>query len=869
MITVTINGKKITLQKPVTILEAAKIAGIKIPTLCHHEMIKAYGGCRLCLVEIEGVPRLQTACSQPVADGLIVLTETERVIEARKAVLEFLLINHPLDCPICDKAGECTLQNLVIKYGPAAGRFAEGKRKYLENYEDPLIVRNMERCILCAKCVRMCDDVQGASAIAITNRGAKSYVEPFSGGRFNCEYCGNCLTVCPTGAILSKMHKHIYRPWLIEKEVETVCSFCGVGCSMILQIRGNSIIRNIPKTNKLNSELLCNKGRFGYDYINNSNRLNTPLIKKDGQLQPATWEEALTYTANKLKEIKEEKGSEAIAGIISGRCTNEEAYVFQKFFRLALRSNNIDSSAGFAYAPAQKFLEKIFGQGVTANSIHGISNSDGIFVIGGDPAFVNPVLGLQIRSAYKKCIPVITVGYADGLRNFSSCQFVPNPLTETALLAALVSEIRDKKTLSGERPAFEEIINKVQRLTPRDISDTCAIALDELNEALAILSDMTNPSIIIGRDIVQTMNGHINLMLLAALVYLLNGRVYLMSELPNEQGLLDMGCQPDMLPSGRPLAIETFRRRCEEIFGAEIPSKPGLTFVEIIDAAFYGKIKALFVQGENVLFSLPNIEYVRNAIENLEFLVVQDIFLTETARIADVVLPGLSWAEKNGSYTNLERKIQFTKKAVDGHGMEQWKAIAELSKILGFDMNYSSEADIFSEIAKVSLLYKNLTTKDIIAGDCIWPYKGEPLRHDTHIGWLEVPDILPLMKKPEIGKIYCYKDACLFYAENSSRYSSALQSISPAPYVKISNALADRLSISTGDYVNVSTENRNITLLAKRDPHLPENIALIANLDDKGIFNIINWKLNHVIKTPILDGNEVIIKKIGGNNNPS
>jgi NADH-quinone oxidoreductase chain G len=868
MITVTINGKKITLQKPVTILEAAKNAGINIPTLCHHEMLKAYGGCRLCLVEIERVPRLQTACSQPVTDGLIIWTETERVIEARKAVLEFLLINHPLDCPICDKAGECTLQDLVMKYGPTTGRFAEGKRKYLENYEDPLIVRNMERCIVCAKCVRMCDDVQGASAIAITNRGAQSYVDPFSGGRFNCEYCGNCLTVCPTGAVLSKMHKHIYRAWLIEKEVETVCSFCGVGCSMILQIRDNSIMRSIPKTKGLNKGLLCSKGRFGYDYIHNSNRLDTPLIKKNGQLQPASWEEAFAYIARRLKEIKEDKGSEAIAGIISGRCTNEDAYVFQKFFRLAIGSNNIDSSAGFAYGPAQKFLEKIFGQDVTANSIHGISNSDGVFVIGGDPAFANPILGLQIRSAYKKGIAVVTVGYAEGLRNFSSHQLVPNPLTETAFLAALVSEIRDKKTLSGERPAFEEMINKIQPSSLKDISDTCGIALNEIIETVTTLSNMTNPSIIVGREVVQTMNGHINLMLLASLVYLLNGRVYLMSELPNEQGLLDMGCQPDMLPSGRPLVIETFRRRCEEIFGAEIPSKPGLTFVEIIDAAFSGKIKALFVQGENILFSTPGTEYVRNAVNKLEFLVVQDIFLTETASIADVVLPGLSWAEKNGSYTNLERRIQFTKKAINAKGMEQWRAIAEISKVLGFDMNYNSEADIFSEIAKVSLLYKDLTFEDIMAGDHIWPYKGEPLRHDTHIE-IELPDISSLMKKTETGKIYCYRDACLFYSENSSRYSSALQSISPAPYVKISNALADRLSIATGEYVNVSSENRNITLLAKRDPHLPENIVLIANLDDKGIFNIIPWKLNHAIKTPILDGNEVIIKKTGDNNNLS
>ncbi len=868
MITVTINGKKIQLEKPVTILKAASMAGIKIPTLCHHEVLESYGGCRLCLVEIEKMPRLQTSCTQYVADGMVVWTETERVVEARKAMLEFLLINHPLDCPYCDKAGECELQDLVVKYGPSTGRFAEGKRTHPESYDDPIIVRNMDRCILCARCVRMCDKVQCASDISITNRSSKSFVEPFSGGRYNCEYCGNCLTVCPVGAIMSRMHKHAYRPWLIEKEVDTVCSFCGVGCSVVLQVRGNSIVRAVPKTGKgLNKGLLCNRGRFGYDYVSSPVRLDSPLIRRDGKLQRATWSEAFIYIAGELKRIKETYGGSSIAGIASGRCTNEDNYVFQKFMRVVLGSNNIDSAAGFAYAPAQKFFERIFGQGVTANSIHGISNSDGILVIGGDPTSVNPVLGLQIRSAHQKNIPVVTIGYMPGLKRFATNRLIPSPFAETALLAALVSELKSKRRLSDEKAAFARDINTIIENIPpvslNEAGDVCRISPSDINNTVDAISNMTNPSIIIGRDILQRSEGHTNLLLLAALIYLLNGRIYLLSELPNEQGLVDMGCLPDMLPGVRPLAVDSFRRRYDEFFGVEVASEPGMSIVEMIDGANSNKIKALYVMCEDIVFNIPNSRYVKEALSKSELLVVQDIFMTETAQLADVVLPSLSWAEKEGSYTNLERRMQMLKKAVDGKGMEDWQAIAEISRMLGFDMNYRSPKDVMAEIARVSPLHKDIAYDDIVGDGFMWPYKGEPLRHGMSIEGIDIPDAKSLLKISDNDKIYAGMENPLFYSENLSRNSSALSSISPEPYARIGKALATKLSIIDGDYVNISADAGSIELSARVDSDLPENIVLIPNnFGDKGIFNVMNWKINPVIKSFVLDCTEVVIKKI-------
>ncbi len=798
-----------------------------------------------------------------ITDGMVVHTESERVIEARKAMLEFLLINHALDCPYCDKAGECDLQDLVMKYGPSSGRFTEGKRKHPESYDDPIIVRNMERCISCTRCVRMCDKVQGASAISMVNRTSKTFVEPFSGGRYNCEYCGNCLTVCPVGAIMSRLHKHTYRPWYIEKEVETVCSFCGVGCSMTAQVRGDSIVRVVPEIVKgVNKGLLCNRGRFGYDYISSSRRLKAPLIRKNGNLEEATWSEAFAYVAGRLQEIRAKSGGSAIAGIASARCTNEDNYVFQKFMRVTMGSNSIDSVASFAFAPGQKYFESIFGQGVTVNPISGIAKADGVIVVGGDPTSVNPVLGLQIRAASRKKVPILTIGYTPGLNNFSTNKLLPAPFTETIVLAALVSELLKKKPSAVEKSAFGEIIRTIQPVSPEEAQDACGIPAGEMAVCAETLAGMTNPAVIIGRDIIQRAEGHTNLLLLAALAQLMNGRIYLSSELPNERGLVDMGCLPDSLPGGRPISVESFRKRYEEFVGAEIPSSPGLSMMEIIEGARAGKVKALYVMGENVAFNIPGHAYVKEALEALELLVVQDVFMNETARQAHVVLPVLSWAEKEGSYTNLEGRMQHLNKVVGGQGLEDWKIFSEISRLLGVDMHYAAAKDVLAEIAKVSPLHKGITYEDMDGGQCMWPYKGEPLRHDITLSGIVVPNIKALLKKPEKDKLYIGVEKPLFHSASMSRNSLALTSISSKPFAKISRELAARLSLADGDYVTVSTSVGSLELPVMLFADFPENIVLVPNnFEGAGVYKVLTHKMNETIKAPELDGIEVSLRK--------
>ena len=800
MITVTINGKEVKLEKAVTVLDAARSVGIKIPTLCYHEQLEKYGGCRLCLVEVEKMPRLQTACTLMVTDGMVVRTETEAIADVRRGILEFLLINHPLDCPYCDKAGECELQDLVEKYGPARGRYREQKRKVPESLEDPVIVRNMERCIVCTRCVRMCEGVQGASAIAVISRGGHSHIEPFSGGRYDCEYCGNCVSVCPVGAIMSRLHRHSYRPWQVKEETETICPYCGVGCTVVAQVRDDVIKRVVPRIGSaVNNGMLCSRGRFGYEFVGSSDRLTTPLIRKNGQLEPSTWEEAISLVAARLSEIKAASGGDAIGGIASPRCTNEDNYIFQKFMRTTIGTNNIDSTARTGFAGAQAFIENIFGQGATSNIISGLANSDTVLVAGSDPTTVNPILGLQVRACSRKGGNILTIGRVKGLQYFNPVQIDPLLFTEEVLLEGIVTLLKEKKGLSGANPTLEAKIRDIN-VPAGDVEKHSGVPSAALLKFADILAASTNPAVLIGKDIVQSSGASYKLLLLCAINYLANGRIYLLSERANEQGMLDMGCAPDLLPGHRPVAYAEFRKRYESLWHTEISEKPGLTIFGMMAQAAAGTLKALYVMGENPAFNLPDSGAAVAALKNLKFLVVQDIFLSETAKLADVVLPSLSWAEKDGTYTNMERRIQRLRKAVHRDGMEDWKIVVEVARNMGGKFSYAGAENIFHEIAAISPLYRNLTYEDLEGGHAIYPYKGEPLRDIME----EIRTSRGSVARGE-GKLYLRTERPLFHSGTLSTKAPALVKIYSGPVARINVETAASLSLKDGDIVRISS----------------------------------------------------------------
>ena len=853
MIKLTINDREITLDKPVTVLEASKQAGIKIPTLCHHDALKPYGGCRLCVVEVERMPRLQNACTLIAADGMVVRTESEVISKVRRGILEFLLINHPLDCPYCDKAGECELQDLVNKYGATVGRYKEEKRKVPESREDQIFARNMERCVACTRCVRMCNDVQGASAIAMIGRGNHTRMEPYTSGSYNCEYCGNCLTVCPVGAILSRLYIHSFRPWQVDKEVETICSYCGVGCTLVAQVRDDSIKRVIPKLGLgLNKGLLCSRGRFGYEYIASQERLRTPLVRKNGRLEQSTWSEALGIIADKLTGIRS-GGKNAIAGIASPRCSNEDNYVFQKFMRMTCGTNNIDSVSRTGFAAAQKYFEDLLGQGITGNIIDGLKHSDTILVLGGDPTAVNPVLGLSIRAAAREGAKIIVIGNARGLEKFRTVQVSPPVFREAEVLEAVLSEIFKVKGVRGERPFVDK---EIRMLLDRSKGAPDIEGYEELKKALL---ESESTSIVLGMDLVQRVDGHRALFAVAGIIYLLEARLYLLSERPNEQGMIDAGCVPDMLPGGRPINISDFKDVFEAAWKGTIPAQDGLTLFEIIEGIRNKKINALYVMGENPVFNLPGGKHMKDVLGALDLLVVQDIFLTETAEIADVVLPALGWSEKTGTYTNLERRVQLQRKAVEASsGMEDWRIISELSNKMGYPMNYRESEDVMREMARLSPLYRELTYGEIAEGESLWPYHGEPLRGEVN----EVPEMFDRAVEYK-ADFYLVPEKPLFHSGTLSRRSPALMKIYPEPTLKVSGAAALKLGLNEGDRVQFSTKSGSMEAPVAIDDSIKDNKVYFSNnFQGKGIFGIMDFGIDRVTRAPGIEGCEVTIKKL-------
>lgn len=862
MITVTINGQELKLEKPVTILEAAEKLGIKIPVFCNYPGLEKYGGCRMCLVEVEKMPRLQTACTLYVTDNMVVRTESEQISKSRKSTLEFLLIHHPLDCPVCEKAGECELQDNTLRYGAAQGRFFEGKRKHHENLNDPLIARNTERCILCTRCIRMCDGVQGASALTIKSRGDHSVMEPFSEDVFDCDYCGNCITVCPVGALLSKPHRHTYRPWQMEKNIKSVCGFCGVGCSMTLQARSNKLMRTLPELGLgINNGILCSRGRFGYDYVQTGERLATPLIRKEGGLAPASWEEAISLIADRLKDIKAKHGGKGLGGIVSARSTNEEGYLFQKLFRAGFGSNNIDSTSR-PFFSSKRFIESILGKGSTANPISEIKGSGAVIAIGGDPVHAAPVLGVQARDASMNGSKVITIGYMPGLERFKSHDLQTHPYTEGALLRAMLAEIAKSKDAPGKNSLIESKIKEISGSANSDAGNVCGIKDNSLKDAIRDITAASSVSILIGPDIAQRSDGASNLLLLSAIAYLLGAKVYLLSEKPNENGLMDAGCVPDSLPGGMPLNDEKSRKLCEDLWQCEISSEPGLNLFDMIEASDSGSMKAMYIMGENPVFNLPDSGHVKSSLEKLDFLVVQDLFMTETAEIADVVLPAASWTEKDGTYTNLETRLQRLGKAISRETMDDWEMLSEIGSRVGINMPYRTTSDIFDEISRISTIYAGLSYKDIENGSGLWPYKSAPLEpKQTETAFAGGPDLSPT---PEKGALYLCMEKHMFQSETISRHSKALNSISKGPYAKISPETAGRLGLKDGEPVVIKSGNGRVNLPVKIEKGLSDLAVVLTNYNrENGGLSLIPLKIADALKVPCIDGIEVSIEKAG------
>ena len=749
MVSLTIDEKKVTVEEGTTILKAAEKLGIEIPTFCWHDKLEPVGACRMCLVEVEKVPKLQVACATAVSEGMVVKTNSPEVTKARKGLLEFLLINHPLDCPTCDKGGECDLQNFVFKYGSDKSRFVEEKRRFIvdpkSRFDDltigPQIIRNMNRCILCRKCVRFISQIAGENDLGTFRRGAKSEINVLPDISVDNPYSGNAVEICPVGALTSKSFRYKVRVWQTEK-IPTICPHCGDGCNMTLWTKDDRIYRITSRRNdEIDEGFLCDKGRFGFDFVNHPERMRTPLIKKNGEFVPCDWNEAMGFVADKFKTVMEKFGKDSIAGIGSSKSTNEDNYIFQKFFRVVLGTNNVDhrvDSKNPLPSPNLGNYNQIF---TMTNSISEIENAKLILVFGCDLEREHPIINLRVIKSAKKGNLLVSVNPdKTRLNRIAQEELIYAKGTEVALLNGLAKQILEEGLfdLNKIKVSKEEVDGLRQLLLPYDtqkVSQITGITPDRIKGLANSCARAESAIILCGKEIIShpqnkdVIDSLYNLILLTGHWGKEGCGINLLREDCNSQGALDCGLLPDRLPGFVHISDESGRKKIEEIWKAKLPDKPGLGFNQILKEIHEDKIRALYVMGEDPLVKYPDKDYVESALKEIDFLVVQDIFLTEIAKLAHVVLPGASFAEKDGTFTNVERRVQRLKRAFDplGNSKADWEIVCLLAQAMGYEFDYPSAKEILDEIVSVSPIYENMSYEEIGDTGTQWRIKTREL----------------------------------------------------------------------------------------------------------------------------------------------
>ena len=631
-VTITVDGKQVTAPAGTLLIEACKAVGIEVPSFCYYPGLSLQAACRMCLVRIEKMPKLQTACTVPIADGMVVATDTDEVRQARKSMIELLLGNHPLDCPVCDAGGECELQDMTFKYGAAESRYMEGKLHKEEQQWSPVVFFDRPRCILCYRCVRVCGEGMDVSALGVQLRGSSSVIAPNEGDHLDCEECGMCIDICPVGALTSGAYRYKTRPWEM-KHVGTICTHCGDGCKTTLGVRrsdtGMDIVRGDNRDKSgINGDFLCIKGRYAFDYFDHKDRLRQPLVRKDGKLTPTTWEEAIEHVGKRLREIRDSKGGQSIGVIGSNRTTNEENYLLQKFARTVLGTNNIDHHRTADFAG---FARVIAGKENATATMRDVASAPAILLIGNDPTERHPLLAWNIRTNVRLHQTKLFVVNSQPIKlRRQATRFVQVPAgREGKLVAFLNADDAAAGTLTGASGSND--------------------ALKQLRDELKAQKDLV---IIFGSELQGA-----DITALVKFGSAANAKFICLGDYANSRGAADMGLYPDLLPGY--VALDGPHKYNEE-WGSLSKTK-GMGLQEMMQAAKGGKLAALYVVGSN-----PVVDYNFDpaALQNT-FVVVQELFLTETAMLAEVVLPAASAYEKGGTFTNTCADLQLLKKAGD------------------------------------------------------------------------------------------------------------------------------------------------------------------------------------------------------------
>lgn len=849
MVRLTIDGKQIKVQEGMTILEAARQHRIKIPTLCYLEGVSEIGSCRLCVVEIEGCDELRASCKTAVEDGMIVHTKSDKVMTARKTVLNLIMSNHRISCLSCEKNGACELQLYCREYGIDHSCY-EGDRIKIEKPlvdAHPFLSYDPSLCIHCQRCVNMCSKVAGRKALKTSKTGVFTVIDaPFDEDfkQHNCESCGNCACACPTGALILKRRK-VYREWEVKK-VLTTCPHCATGCQFYHVIKDNQIVDVKSADGESNHMLLCVKGRSGsFDFVHSPERLKYPLIKnrETGEFERASWDEALDLVARKFMEIKKQYGPDSLAGFACSRSPNEDIYMTQKMVRTCFGTNNVDNCARVCHSASVAGLAMTLGSGAMTNPIYDITHDvDCIMLIGSNPEEAHPVVGMQIRQAVANGTRLIVVDPRDiGLTADADIHLKLRPGTNVAfangMLNVIISEgLVDKKFIKERTEGFEEMKKIVEEYTPEKVAEICHIDADKLREAARMYATAKKAPIIYCLGVTEHSTGTEGVMSVSNMAMAVGklGKpgcgVNPLRGQNNVQGACDMGALPGDFPGYQKIKNPEIMKKFGQAWGVELNHEPGLCATEVFPAAIEGKVKGLFIYGEDPMVTDPDTHHIIKALESLDFFVVSELFMTETARYADVVLPGVSYAEKEGTFTNTERRVQRVRRFVKSEGEARLDTdiLIDLMNRMGYEQPKLTSAQIMDEIASLTPSYAGISHKRLDKGESIqWPcpsksHPGTPILHVDKFargkGLFYPAEFVPSAELPDEEYPFVLMTGRILYHYTTRAMTGktqGLMEIEGKSFIEMNIRDAKMLGIKQGDEVYVSSRRGEIVSTAR------------------------------------------------------